>query len=217
MQKDNSVIFKGGKNGIIILLDEATDFAQISETLRKKIRGASSFFADAATTISFKGKAISESQLLSLIEIINAETDLSITFVEDLTGKLEAHPSTPKPAAADVSPVSLGTYVHKTGLRSGQAIRHNGCVTVLGDINAGAEVVATGSVTVFGAIRGMVHAGSGGDRDVFVCALSLLPVQLRIDDIITYIPKENMQNKSKIDPVYAFVRDDEIYVSPITN
>ena len=222
MQKDNSVIFKGGKDGIIILLDDAADFAHIAECLRLKIRGAKGFFADATTSISFKGKKVSENELLQLIEIINAETDLGISFVEDLTGELKTNAEAPKPATKapkkaikEEAAAPLGTYLHKTGLRSGQAIRHNGCVTVLGDINAGAEVVATGSVVVFGAIRGMVHAGSGGDKGASVCALSLQPVQLRIADIITYFPKEVMQNKNKIDPVYAFVRDDQIYVAPI--
>jgi len=217
MQKDNSVIFKGGKNGIVILLDEAADFEQIKDGLRNKIRGAKGFFADASTSISFKGKAVNEHELLQLIEIINAETDLGITFVEDLTGQLKTSKAKAPKTSKEESPPPLGTYLHKAGLRGGQAIRHNGCVTVLGDINAGAEVIATGSVVVFGAIRGMVHAGSGGDRGAFVCALSLQPIQLRIADIITYFPKEAMQNKSKIDPVYAFIRDGEIYVAPIIN
>jgi len=215
MQKDNAVIFKGGKNGIIIILDANATIGQISDALRRKIRGASSFFADATTTISFKGKAISEAEILSLIEIITSETDLSIRYVEDLTDGSNLKINPPEDILTNEAPLSA--YIHKAGLRSGQAIHHNGCVTVLGDINGGAEVVATGNVMVFGAVRGMVHAGSGGDTSAFVCALSLQPTQLRIADIITYFPKEVMNSKNKIDPVYAFVQDDEIYISPITN
>ena len=91
-------------------------------------------------------------------------------------------------------------------------------MVILGDINAGAEVVASGNVVVFGAIRGFVHAGSLGDETAFVCALSMLPIQLRIGEKITYFPKELIkENKNKIDPVYAYVKDDEIYVASITN
>jgi len=229
MQKDNNVIFKGGKNGIVIIMDERASFKQIEASLRSKIRSASKFFADAKTTISFKGKELSESEIMSLVEIINTETDLYISFVEDMTGTFEANVLN-KETKTDLTEevinrekiverlASQDTYFQKSGLRSGQAINHNGSIVILGDVNAGAEVVATGNVVVFGAVRGMVHAGSGGDKSAFVCALSMQPIQLRIADIITYFPKEIInENKHKIDPVYAFVQDEEIYVAPIAN
>jgi len=229
MQKNNSVIFKGGKDGIVIILSEYADFESIEESLREKIRSSSKFFADATTTITFKGKQLSEGEIESLIEIINAETDLSISFVDDLTGTFSAAikdidediddeaQEKQKPRSMDEVPTD-GAYFHQAGLRNGQAISHSGSVVVLGDVNAGAEIVAVGNVVVFGAIRGMVHAGAAGDETAFVCALSLLPTQLRIADKITYFPKELIQeNKNKIDPVYAFVKDEEIYVASITN
>ena len=219
MQKDNSVIFKGGKNGIVIVLDEKADYDQIVNVLREKISSARKFFAGAATTITFKGKELEESQLLALVEIIATETDLSITFVEDLTGVFEANPPKKAGRKSDKATEKANDmYMHNGGLRSGQAISHNGSVVVLGDVNAGAEVVATGSVVVFGAVRGVVHAGATGDRSAYVCAMSMQPIQLRIGDIITYFPKEViMENKNKIDPVYAFVKGEEIYVAPTAN
>ena len=225
MQKDNTVIFKGGKNGIVILLDEKANFQQITKSLRTKIRDASKFFSNAATTISFKGKELSETELLSLIEIISTETSLSITFVEDLTGTFEIKKNNNYTEGTerhahdeDSATVRTDTYYHNGGLRSGQDVNYNGSVVVLGDVNAGAEVVAAGNVVVFGAVRGMVHAGASGDTGAFVVALSMQPVQLRIADKITYFPKEiMMENKSKIDPMYAFIRDGQVCVAPMAN
>ncbi|MCL2573639.1 MAG: septum site-determining protein MinC [Defluviitaleaceae bacterium] len=222
MQKNNSVIFKGGKDGIIIILAEDANFNDISESLREKIRSSSKFFADASTTISFKGKKLAEKEVLSLIEIINEETNLSISFIEDLTGDTDAEKEKKqderKPLGSFASIPTDGAYFHRSGLRNGQAISHNGSVVILGDINAGAEVVAAGNVVVFGAVRGLIHAGASGDNNAFVCALSMQPIQLRIADKITYFPKDMLkENKNKIDPVYAFVKGEEIYISPITN
>ncbi|MDR2182648.1 MAG: septum site-determining protein MinC [Clostridiales bacterium] len=224
MQKNNSVIFKGGKNGIVIILSEYADYDSIAESLREKIRSSSRFFADATTTITFKGKQLSESEILSLIDIISAETNLSISFVEDLTGTFDIAQEKRDEVAALKKLKSLekmptdGAYFHKSGLRSGQAISHSGSVVVLGDVNAGAEIVAAGNVVVFGAIRGLVHAGADGDDKAFVCALSMLPIQLRIADKKTYFPAELIkENKNKIDPVYAYVKGEEIYVAPFTN
>ena len=49
-------------------------------------------------------------------------------------------------------------------IRSGQSIVFpNGDVTVLGSVSPGAEIVAGGSIHVYGALRGRAMAGSGGN------------------------------------------------------
>lgn len=75
-------------------------------------------------------------------------------------------------------------------LRSGQSIHYDGNVVILGDVNPGAEVIATGSIIVMGVLRGVVHAGAGGDKEATVTALRLQPTQLRIAEHITRPPDE---------------------------
>ena len=48
-------------------------------------------------------------------------------------------------------------------VRSGQAIFNEGDVTVLGSVGSGAEIVAGGSIHVYGALRGRAMAGSSGN------------------------------------------------------
>ncbi len=74
---------------------------------------------------------------------------------------------------------SEAILLHQT-LRSGNSVRYPGHVTILGDVNPGAEIVAGGSVIVWGHLRGTVHAGAEGDEQSVVCALDLSPMQLRI-------------------------------------
>ena len=80
-----------------------------------------------------------------------------------------------------------GLFVRRT-LRSGQRIQHHGDVVIIGDVNAGAEIVAGGSVLVWGAVRGVVHAGALGDQKAVVGALLLNPTQLRIADRVARAP-----------------------------
>lgn len=84
--------------------------------------------------------------------------------------------------------VDENTILVQRTLRSGQSIRYNGNIVVLGDVNPGAEVVATGNVIVMGALRGVVHAGAGGDENAVVMAFRLQPTQLRIANHITRPP-----------------------------
>jgi septum site-determining protein MinC len=89
-------------------------------------------------------------------------------------------------------------FIQRT-LRSGFSLQYPGHVIVLGDVNPGAEVIASGSVIVWGRMRGLVHAGAEGDEKACVCALDLSPTQLRIAGRIAISPKQ----KAKIQPEIA--------------
>jgi septum site-determining protein MinC len=78
-------------------------------------------------------------------------------------------------------------YIKQT-LRSGQAMSHKGHLVIIGDVNAGAEVKAEGDITVWGTLRGVAHAGVGGNTLAEIRALKLQPIQLRIADAIARSP-----------------------------
>lgn len=75
------------------------------------------------------------------------------------------------------SPAGLILY---RSLRSGQRVEHQGDVIVAGHVNDGAEVYATGNVTILGRLKGLVHAGCEGDEATSVVARSMEALQVRI-------------------------------------
>ena len=81
-----------------------------------------------------------------------------------------------------------GMFLPKT-IRSGQRIECQGDVVVVGDVNPGAEIIATGNIAVFGKLRGLAHAGATGRQDVIIVANYLVPQQIRIGGKIAIIPK----------------------------
>jgi septum site-determining protein MinC len=74
-------------------------------------------------------------------------------------------------------------HLQKT-LRSGHACRFDGDVVVYGDVNPGAQIVADGNIVVLGTLKGMAHAGAGGEAGRFVIALNFAPHQVRIGEHI---------------------------------
>lgn len=102
------------------------------------------------------------------------------------------------------------TMIWRT-LRSGQRVNFDGNVLVLGDVNPGAEIIAAGSVVVMGALRGVVHAGAGGDTDAAVVALTLLPTQIRIASCITR-PPDGTNLPDSYQPEVARLRDGEVVI-----
>src|ERR1700704_5972929 len=74
----------------------------------------------------------------------------------------------PKKPEAKPKPISL---LLDSPVRSGQSIFSEGDVTVLGSVASGAEIVAGGSIHVYGALRGRAMAGfSGNSRARIFCA-----------------------------------------------
>ena len=98
----------------------------------------------------------------------------------------------------------------KGPLRSGSRVTYEGDVVVMGDVNPGAEIIAGGSVIVWGRLRGVVHAGAQGNDQALVCALELAPTQLRIAGEIAVSPKKQGKNQ----PEVACLRDGHLTAEP---
>jgi septum site-determining protein MinC len=82
-------------------------------------------------------------------------------------------------------------------LRSGYRLKHSGNVVVIGDINPGAEIIAGGSIVVWGHLRGVVHAGADGDETAKVCALDLSPSQIRIANQMIFNPTQTWKDSAR--------------------
>ena len=204
---NNSVVFKGRKNGINIVLDSSLSFEEIKRQLKLKLVDAEKFFGNTKSAISFIGRDLSEQEEEELLETISKSTQLDI-----------AAPTLEK-VFDPFSAKNNMTYFHKGGLRSGQEIRYAGSVVVIGDINPGGEIIAEGNIIVLGTLKGLVHAGCLGNSECYVAALLFRPTQLRIADIISYIPDipDFSVGKKEIEPSYAYSKEGRIYVEPLTN
>lgn len=106
--------------------------------------------------------------------------------------------------------VGVSTLYHRGTLRGGQALHNLGNLVVIGDVNPGAELVASGDIVVFGALRGVAHAGAQGDRAARVIALELAPTQLRI---ATAIASGEAGARAR-GPEHASIADERIVVVP---
>jgi len=113
-------------------------------------------------------------------------------------------------AAVPAAPAGPATLYHRGTLRGGQILQQIGNIVVVGDVNPGAELVASGDILVFGALRGTAHAGAQGDAGARVAALELAPTQLRI---AAYIAADDARRKPR-EPEVAFVRDERIAIAP---
>ncbi|GIU43047.1 septum site-determining protein MinC [Shewanella algidipiscicola] len=66
------------------------------------------------------------------------------------------------------------TKIVKQNIRSGQQIyAQNGDLIIVGAVGNGAEVIADGSIHIYGSLRGKAMAGANGDRNAVIIAQTL--------------------------------------------
>ena len=227
------VALKGVRDGIAVHIDEKADFVSIIEMLRQKVSDGKRFFAGANTKVYFRGRKLTyeeESTLLGIISNVVGVGVLTTQIPEaldsDASGEASTAPAENIPDHEQKSETETiqdkvkknftesNCAFYQSGLRSGQTIKYNGSVVIMGDVNPGSEIVADGNVVVLGSLKGLAHAGAAGDESCFVLANILQPVQLRIASVISSMPKSR-QKKQAISPSYAYVKDGKVCIAAL--
>lgn len=216
------VQIKGVRDGLLVTLGEGS-WEDLRRALFTHIREQESFFKGAKLTLDVGNQILHAAEMGSLRDQLS-ELGISLWAVlsnsptTEQTAQvlgLATRISTPRadrtirPLDTNLKSGETAMFVQRT-LRSGFRISYQGHVVVMGDVNPGAEVIASGSVIVWGRLRGVVHAGAEGDEGAVVCALDMAPTQLRIASRIAITP----QRKGKPQPEMASVQDGQVVAEP---
>lgn len=104
-------------------------------------------------------------------------------------------------------------YIKQT-LRSGQTVSHKGDLVIVGDVNPGAEIMAEGDISVWGSLRGIAHAGIGGNTSAEIRALNLQPLQIRIAHAIARAPdRKKVKYSAGTGPETARIHEGKIRIN----
>jgi septum site-determining protein MinC len=211
---------KGSREGLRVQLDEAAEWSEVVDALRTHLEQSGSFFAGARLLVDIGEREIGEQQLSEMLGLMDergirpeallatARESRNAARAVGLLARVISPPASTSPAPSHESEAML---VVRT-VRSGQVVRHQGHITLIGDVNAGAEVIAGGSVVVWGRLRGLVHAGAMGDSSALICALELRPTQLRIANLIARTPEDTPAHGHIPLPEVARIADEHIIV-----
>ena len=183
--KSNYVSINLRKDEIVIKLDENAEQGQIIYTLRKKLPELKKLYKDEKTPIRVTGKILKNKEIDQIQAIIKDKIDVEIDF--DMPKSLGL--SSIK-RAFDKEIAMSETKFHRGSLRSGQKMETEGSLVILGDVNSGAEVMASDNIVVLGALRGLAHAGAKGNKQAIIAAGLFDAVQVRIANIVKEINRD---------------------------
>jgi len=175
------VNIKGTKSGLIFSFNkEEASFAEVCAALEERLIISGDFFTNAEYAIQDEETLFPE-ELTMLVSIME-KYHLHKTEREIENVQKESDEETTFQAFGGDSVMLM------RGVRSGQKLNIRGNAIVMGDINPGGEIVASGSILVMGCCRGLLHAGAEGDKNVFILAYTLAAQQLRIAEHVATLP-----------------------------
>lgn len=218
MKNLDCVIVKGVRDGLLLILDDDVPFPDVLTQLSELMNTHSSFFSGAGVTLNTGRRIIETPDFDTLYKTltrngmkVNSYVSLSAQsrMVAESFGVASRPPSFAAGDAGDslaparsrgrrasspdsalsMAEAGSGLFL-RCSLRAGQSVHYDGDVCVLGNVDAGADIVAGGDVVVWGILRGTVHAGANGDDEAVVCALLLSPIQLAIAGAMSRFPAQ---------------------------
>lgn len=200
----NSVSINLRTDEVVIKIDDNAEQENIIEELDKKMKDLKKMYQDEKTPIRVTGKILTNKELEEIREIIKSKIDVEIKF--DTPTTLGLHSIT-RSYKKDVG--TSETTFHKGSLRSGQRLEVEGSLVIIGDVNAGAEVIAADNIAVIGTLRGLAHAGAKGNKEAIIAVSTLDAVQIRISNIV----KEFDMNEEYVyDNAYIYADGDQIVI-----
>lgn len=200
----NSVSINLRTDEVVIKIDDNAKQEDVIEELDKKMKDLKKMYQDEKTPIRVTGKILTNKELEEIRKIIKSKIDVEIKF--DTPTTLGLHSIT-RSYKKDVG--TSETTFHKGSLRSGQRLEVEGSLVIIGDVNAGAEVIAADNIAVIGTLRGLAHAGAKGNKEAIIAASTLDAVQIRISNIV----KEFDMNEEYVyDNAYIYADGDQIVI-----
>nr|WP_255626251.1 septum site-determining protein MinC [Xanthomonas sp. NCPPB 1067] len=184
---------KIGQVGIANLRVRTLDVARLVQEMRERVSRAPKLFGRAAVILDFGGLSqvpdlatakalldgLRDAGVLPVAlaygtsEIDLLSQQLGVPLLAKFRAQYEptaASPPPPPPPARAEPPAPAARpapgRMQRTAVRSGQQLYAENCdLTVLSTVGAGAEVIADGSIHIYGTLRGRALAGAQGNPD----------------------------------------------------
>ncbi|MBO8160404.1 MAG: septum site-determining protein MinC [Thermosipho sp. (in: Bacteria)] len=193
--------FRMLKSGIALFIGEYENIDVLFNELNDKLESVKNFFQP-GDKIMLKVENFKE-KISDLPKIIDKLESYGLKVTSILTEYYEEKQTLVK--IKEKSEDSIETIVLLRNLRSGQKIHHSGHIILVGDVHSGSEIIAGGTVVVFGNCFGIVRAGMKKNES-YVLTLGLKSSLIQIGEV------KQILSKSYDSPVFAYAKGGKIFI-----
>lgn len=219
--------FKGGNYTISAISINVTEFTQIDSLLNSKVAQSKSFFQNTPFAIDVREVDQEEKCTLKFLEDVitcfKTSGMIPIGFVVNnqqlksqlaknghnilKNGKIKENTTSDENSHTSAKIIT-------TPVRTGQSITARDCdVIVTANVNNGAEIIADGSVIVYGRIGGRVIVGSSGNKEARIICKDLKAELVSIAGKYVTLNNESISvDEKSTDGYIVYLKDDKIHI-----
>ncbi len=181
MGKNQHIIIKGTRDGLTLYLDDSCSFDYLINELDQILAQDELDTEDSLIRINIQlgNRYLHKEQEEILRELIRKKKKLVVQTIESNVILKED--------AIKWKEANEVRIIART-IRSGQEVSITGDLLLVGDVNPGGTVKATGNIFILGSLQGIAHAGYNGNLQAVIMASYMNPVQLRIANLYSRSP-----------------------------
>lgn len=194
----NCITINTKRDNIVIRINEDAQQDEILKELKEKLLELRKLYQNDDTPITVTGKILKNKEIDDIQKLIQENINVEVNFESPRILGLHGIKKT-----YNSEIISSETKFHKGSLRSGQRMEFEGSLVILGDVNDGAEAIASDNIVVLGALRGLAHAGAKGNINAIIAASTIETSQLRIANIVKEREKQDIISEGHKQYAYA--------------
>lgn len=176
----NLVYIKGTKQGLVLQLDDQCSYSDLLAELQAKVSDPA-LDGSAEVQVNLGFRYCTEAQFKEIVATIQNNSHLRVS-------KMRSDVISVEESNRRIQERQSETYVGI--VRSGQVVKAQGDLVVVGDVNPNGKVVAGGNIYVLGRLKGLAHAGANGNREAVIAASWLEATHLMIHDALEIMTDE---------------------------
>jgi septum site-determining protein MinC len=214
--------FRGGSFHALVVKPETpinTWLADVDALLAR----SPGFFSGKSVVIDVSELSLTKQDFLGLLDELS-KREIRILGVEGANpscvdgrvpflarGQTDKSEAVAAPAIPSSAPAPVSSLLIDAPVRSGQLIVHpDGDVTIVGSVASGAEIIAAGSIHVYGTLRGRVLAGAYGNQRARIFCRRLEAELMAIDG--HYIVADEIEPQLRKAPMQAWLDGDALKI-----
>ena len=216
-----------GRSYVAFVLSPQQPISDWLAILKESTSGSTGFFLGRPAVLDLSSVSLSNNAIGHLVReldalgirimgIEGANESLGAGLPPSVKGGRAIGPLTVESTPASAAPSKPSSLLIEQPVRSGQSIYFpNGDVTVLGSVASGAEVIAGGSIHIYGTLRGRAMAGTsdGGNRAARIFCTRIAAELLAIDGY--YRTTDDLDASLCAQPTQTWLEGETLMISPL--
>ena len=162
-------VIKSHPKGISLIMDSECEFETLVFDICEMFANSKDFFGEGELILSVEGRTLSPQETLVIIEAIELNSNVKIPLILEESELRDVRTI----GATDryfFEKINKNAKIIRGNIGSGQTIRSDTGLLVLGDVKKNARIIAKGSVCVVGKLEGEVIAGESGEANCCIVA-----------------------------------------------